>query len=376
MHSNPLPRVCFVIAHLGLGGAQRALTDMVNRWAACGTLRPVVLVLGDESVPAFPLTPGVSLRWLGLSGDSNSAAAKLANNVRRVSGLRKAILAARPDVVVAFQDTTSVLTLLACLGTGLPVVASERTDPAFHHIGAVWSALRVLTYPLAAAVAVQTEAARKALPWPARRKAQVIPNAVFTSKTCGDVTPLPRPLVVSLGRFSPEKGFPELLQAFALAAATRSEWLLVLLGDGPQRTELVTLGQALGLADRLHLPGVVDNVPAWMAQAELFVLASHYEGFPNALCEALACGLPAIATATTGAATVIRQGIDGLLVPVKDVSALAEALGRLMDDEGLRRAMALRATEILTRYDPERIMGLWDRLLGQAMAEQSVKRHK
>ena len=373
MHATPALRICFVIAHLGLGGAQRALTDMVNRWAANGVLRPLVLVLGGESVPTCPLAPGVPLQWLGLTGDSSSATAKLANNVRRVRNLREVILAARPDVVVAFQDTTNVLTLLACLGTGLPVVVSERTDPAFHDIGPAWSALRALAYPLAAAVVVQTEAARKALPWPARSTARIIPNAVFAPKADGDCAPpQPRPLVMGLGRLSPEKGFFELLQSFALAAATRPEWHLALLGHGPQRSELAALGQTLGIDDRLHLPGTVHNAAAWLAQADLFALASHYEGFPNALCEALASGLPAITTATSGSTAVLRPEIDGLLVPVKDVSALAAALGRLMDDEALRRSMALRAPEILERYGADRILGLWEELLEQVSADQPV----
>jgi len=355
--------VVFVIAHLGFGGAQRTLTNMVNRWAARGALRPVVLVLEGERAPAYPMGQGVTVLWLNLAKNSSWALDKIANNLRRIQDIRTALQETRPDIVVAFQDSTNVLTILSCLGAGPPVVVTERTDPARHRIGAAWSALRALTYPLAAVVVAQTEAARKALPWPARRKALAIPNAILTPNADkGCASPLPRPLVLGLGRLSPEKGFSELLRAFALAAATRPAWRLAIAGDGPQGAELSALAHSLGCAERVLFVGAVQNVASWFGQADLFALPSHYEGFPNALCEAMALGLPCIATATSGAAAIIRPEVDGLLVAVGDVPQMALSLARLMDAPQERARLGAAAREVTKRFGEDQVLGLWEKL--------------
>jgi glycosyltransferase involved in cell wall biosynthesis len=119
-----------------------------------------------------------------------------------------------------------------------------------------------------------------------------------------------------------------------------------------------------GLADRVFLPGVSTTPAKVLNEAALFVLSSRFEGFPNALCEAMWCGLPVIATdCPSGPRDIVRNGVDGYLVPCEDVEALARALDEMMDDSARRSAMGTRATEIGRRFHISDIMARWDSLI-------------
>ncbi|MDA3877955.1 MAG: glycosyltransferase, partial [Halothiobacillus sp.] len=121
-----------------------------------------------------------------------------------------------------------------------------------------------------------------------------------------------------------------------------------------------------GLAGRVALPGRVGNLADWYQRAELYVMSSRFEGFPNTLLEAMAHGLPAVSFACeTGPADIIREGIDGHLVPPADGEAgLARAMAAMMQDDDRRQRMGKAAVTVQERFSPERVMGEWDDVLG------------
>ncbi len=139
------------------------------------------------------------------------------------------------------------------------------------------------------------------------------------------------PVVLGAGRLTRQKDFSTLIRAFARLRKTRPVRLLIL-GDGPEREPLMQLAQTLGIDGDLDLPGHVDNPHAWMAKADLFVLSSAWEGSPNVLTEALACGTPVVSTdCPSGPREVLADGRYGPLVPVGDDAALAAAMLRTLD---------------------------------------------
>jgi glycosyltransferase involved in cell wall biosynthesis len=173
-----------------------------------------------------------------------------------------------------------------------------------------------------------------------------------------------RKLLLAVGRLSEEKGFDRLLKAFSELAPTNPEWDLVILGEGALRSELEISVRALGLAARVYLPGRAGNVGDWYASADLYVMSSRFEGFPNTLGEAMAHGCAAVSfDCDTGPRDIIRHNEDGILVPpVDDVQGLAAALENLMQDDELRRRMAEKATEVRQRYSFKNILEMWDKL--------------
>jgi len=360
-------RLTLVIPSLAGGGAERVLSTLANYWQGMG--RGVTLLTYDDGTvpPFYGLDPDIRHVPLGIAQDSRHFVAGVRNNLRRVSALRAALRGSAPDAVVSFLEQTNVLTLLATRGSGTPAVVSERMDPASYRVGAAWERARRWTYPSASAVVVQTQRAADYFPRSLRPRVRVIPNPVVPPPVTKDPSggPSPRPALIAMGRLHPQKGFDLLLRAFAGTRELHPEWSLTILGEGPSRAELEALRDRLGLAGCVSLPGRVKAPDAFLARADVFVMPSRFEGFPNALCEAMACGLPSIsADCPSGPREIIRHGVDGLLVPKEDVGALAAALRRLMSDAGERRRLARRAPEVTERFSPDKVLGMWEELLG------------
>jgi glycosyltransferase involved in cell wall biosynthesis len=163
-----------------------------------------------------------------------------------------------------------------------------------------------------------------------------------------------------MGRLAPQKGFDLLIRAFASIAGQFKDWRVVILGDGPDRYQLAGLARSLWVERQVTFAGYQSDPLAWLRHASLFVLSSRYEGFPNALLEAMQCGLPVIAfDCASGPSEIVRHGTDGLLVPPEDVPALAEAMSRMAGNEELRRSLAQRATEVADRFPPGKIYASW-----------------
>ncbi len=358
-------RLTLVISSLSSGGAERVMSTIANYWAAKGH-QITLITVESERLDFYPLHPEVARTALGLEAASAGLWEALRNNLARLRLLRRKILDSKPDTVLSFIDKTNVLTLLACLGTRVPVVVSERTDPRYHGIGRIWSLLRRLLYPAAKAVVVQSEGVRG---WaehfvPPERVA-VIPNPIQPPPggTRAGLPPSTR-RVMAMGRLSDEKRFDLLIRAFGRCQSRHPEWSLIIFGEGDERGRLEALVAEMGLLGWVTLPGRTKEPVTALRQADLFVMSSRYEGFPNALLEAMACGLPVISTdCPSGPREIIRNGIDGWLVPPGDVEALSAAMDRLMSDENERRRLGTRAVEVLERFGLEKAMRQWEEVL-------------
>ena len=181
---------------------------------------------------------------------------------------------------------------------------------------------------------------------------QVPPAPARRAPVAGEVS------LIFLGRLVPSKGVATLLHALAQARAARPglAWRLVVAGKGVLRAELERLAAKLDLAGAVQFTGPVDNVPSYLGQADIFVLPSLAEGLSNALLEAMAYGLPCIATRVGGTPELIQDGQTGLLVAPEDTAGLAAALVRLADDPALRETLGQQARQhVAAEFSLERI---------------------
>lgn len=349
------------------------MAGLANKWAEKGWQVSLV-TLGHEGEPFFPLHSAVGHEDLGLVRASRHLGEAIRHNFRRVKAIRRTIIERRPDVVISFQDSTNVIALLAASGLAIPVVISQRVHPAHHDIGRIWTLARRLIYRRADVVVAQTEDVAVWLStFTPRERISVIPNFVESPQKrtggntangtgCGHADGLL--WIAAAGRLVRQKGFDLLLAAFARTSARFAEWRLVIYGDGPERATLERLARTLGIASRVTFAGQVKDLMTHIHEAQLFVLSSRFEGFPNVLLEAMACGMPVVSfDCDSGPRDIIRHGVDGLLVPAQNTDALASALERLMADEGERHRFATRAVEVRKRFSPERIVSCWETVL-------------
>jgi GalNAc-alpha-(1->4)-GalNAc-alpha-(1->3)-diNAcBac-PP-undecaprenol alpha-1,4-N-acetyl-D-galactosaminyltransferase len=374
--NNAMTRLTAVIPAMSPGGAERVMATMANYWAA-RDWEITLLTFDDGALPSFfPLDPRIVHRPLGIAKASSSKMDAVKNNLTRITTLRRAITASRPDVALSFLDATNVTTLLATRGLRVPVIVEEHTDPAQKGLTGSWARLRRLLYPRADRVVVLSEQARRYFTPTVQARTLIIPNPITVSPPGEPKAPLSRKTLIALGRLGPEKGFDLLLDAFARIAPEHPDWHLTIWGEGDLRADLEAQRARLGLAARVDLPGRTANPHDELRAADLFVMSSRREGFPMALGEAMACGLAVVsADCESGPRQIIRPGIDGVLVPPEDAAALAAALDRLMRDPGERARLAARAPEVLDRFGIERVMAIWESVITDVVAGRKSHRN-
>lgn len=372
------PAILCVINSLEGGGAERVFVQVAAALADAFGEGAVEIALLDAEDEAYPAPAGVAKTVLGAQGS-------LVNSVRRLSAFAQA---RRPRLIVSFLTRGNCAAVAAARACGAAVLISERVHTTSHFGHSVKGRINRLAvraaYPLADHVVAVSQGVAETLvrTYGVRRaRLSVIPNPVDAQaiRRLGAAAPeisLPAHFTVAVGRLAPVKDFAMLIEAYARARLASD---LVILGEGALRARLLQQALALGVADRLHMPGFLANPHAVMARAQAYVSSSRAEGFPNALAEAMALGLPAAATdCPSGPAELLggegeTRGVTearwGVLTPVGDVAAMAQALSLIASPaarERLGRAGAQRIEAFAPAAALSRWVALAERLLGAA----------
>ncbi len=364
-------RLLIFIYSMGNGGAERVTANLANYWAAKGSDITIV-TLAPVSLNFYELHPAIKSISLDLASESGNILAGMWNNTRRVLALRQTLRQIQPNIALGMMSTASVLLALAAWGLPtLRTIGAEHNYPPQQPSGYLWEYLRSKSYGLLNAVTALTSEGQNWIKNNTKAtKVLVIPNPVSWPLVGKEPQISPRAfcqterrLLLAVGRLNQIKGYDGLIEVFSKLAAKHSDWDLAIVGEGSLRALLEKQIQGSGLEKRIVLPGRAGNVNEWYEQADLFVMSSHTEGFPNTLIEAMSYGLAAVSfDCDTGPRDIIRHELDGLLVPPGDVNALSAALDKIMDDDLLRLEFAKRAIEVRERFSMEKIAGLWEQL--------------
>lgn len=373
-------RIAFLISRADvIGGAQIHVRDLSTALRARGV--DVIVLAGGEG----PL--GEQLRARGIPFHCVANLHRAPGPVAAVKALRdiRGLLGElRPDLLSTHSTNAGLLGRIAAWSLGIPVLFTAHgwgfTDgrPLSQRI-AFWLVERA-TAPLAARIitvcdsdlqaAVQTHLTR-----PARLVAiaNAMPEVERSLRARPEKSP---PKVVMVARLSIWKDHPTLL--YALAELADLDWDLELVGDGPLREETESLAASLGLASRVRFAGYRDDVPARLADAQVFVLATKWEGFPRSILEAMRAGLPVIASEVGGVRESVRDGETGFVVPCGDVGALRDRLQLLLTSPGQRRSMgAAGRAWYEKRFSMERLLAettaVYEAVLADARGGSDVR---
>lgn len=359
-----------VIGSLAGGGAERQMSGMANYWAEKDWAVILATWSGPEVIDFYPIDARVSRAYLAAPAESAAdGVSRIRVNLNRVLRLRRLLKSSRPHAVLSFMTESNLLTILAAVGLNLRVVVSERVQPAMHSAFPwTWRALRRVLYTWADAVVAQTGDAAHWLERNCRARAVVIPNAL---RALPETSEERESLIVAVGRLTHQKGFDLLLRAFARIAPTFKDWRLSIIGEGIERRSLTALSEELSLADRVSFVGQTPDVVEWLARAGLVVQPSRFEGFPNVVLESMGMGVAVIsADCPSGPADLIKDGVNGRLVPVEDVETLAGVMADLMSRPAESARLGRAATEVRQRFHQDVVMYRWERCLFPEHANQ------
>lgn len=324
-------RIALVLPDLRVGGAQRVLLLLAKEFRAAGREVDIVSLLDDGQLIA-DLPEGVGYR--PLLQRKNTRGLWLAMSA--MAGLVRYLREQQPDAILSSMTGTNLLTVLAHVRSGrrgrLLLREAASIDNTRSRMSR-WLMRRL--YPradglLAVSTGVAEDLVRLGLD---ERAIRIIHNPVDVGRlrllaTAGSPLPSLRrePYIVSIGRLTAQKDHRTLLRAYAISSVRHSH-RLVIVGEGEERGALEALACELGIDDRLELPGAMVNPYRVLKDAALHVLSSHWEGYPNVLLEALALGVPVVATdCAAGPRELLEGGRYGSLVPVGDCIALAQAM--------------------------------------------------
>jgi GalNAc-alpha-(1->4)-GalNAc-alpha-(1->3)-diNAcBac-PP-undecaprenol alpha-1,4-N-acetyl-D-galactosaminyltransferase len=363
-------RLMLVIPSLLAGGAERVMSILANHWVGQGWDVALVTYSRPET-DFYPIDPRVERIGIGLLEPSQGFWQVVTRNLRRSTRMRGAIARFHPQVIISFLDTNSMVTYLAGLGLGAKLVVAKHNDPEKERLGWVLTRLQKVFYSRCDALVVLSEQHSRYFRDRGISRMRVIPNPVVESSSPAEGRrvwsrlnlPLSSRYIMAVGRLTRQKGFDVLLDAWAMVPG-KDGWRLVIFGEGEERPVLEGKRIQLGIEDSVFFPGTVNPLSDYFHSADLFVLPSRYEGFPMVLVEAMACGLPVIAAdCTSSISEIVRDGVNGLLVPPQDPPALANILSRLMNDADTSKRLGKNAPAVLETFSLEKVAGLWEELL-------------
>lgn len=353
------------------GGAERVTSHMASYWASKGhSITLITYTSADNN--RYELPDNVRTCSLDIDYPSSGVLSAIANNFKRITTVRSKLKELQPHVVISMMATANILTALACIGLGIKTIGCERNYPGDDDTPSGWKLLRKRAYRLLNHVVAQTDQGKSWLEENTNAQHCVsIPNPI--------ILPLPsfqphlspshyagQNIVLGVGRLTDQKQFSHLIHAFSKIAIDHPQWKLIILGDGEQRQQLQALVESLSCSEQIELPGRAGNIADWLKIAEIFVLSSRTEGFPNALIEAMAHNTAVISyDCKTGPNEIIEHGVNGLLVSPNDEAKLTSDLNTLIKNEPQRVAFSREAEKIKNKLDINTIMKSWDALVSR-----------
>lgn len=350
-----MKKIMFFIPRMGGGGAERVVANLANEFDKRGD--KVIIYTPTDNKSFYKLNDSIKIIGENYSVSKKKIIRQIilgVNGIRLWFAYSKRIKKEKPDVIVSFLTETNIIALTH-KNKGCKVIVSERNDPTKRN-KLIQRIIQYL-YPRADVLVCQSQKIAKYFN---SKNTVVIPNPIDSS-----ILPEPfygnrRKTVVGVGRLMGQKNFANLINAFSILPKKLSDYTLEIYGEGVLRTELQDLIQGLKFERRVKLMGAHKDVLERIKDASLFVMSSDYEGYPNALAEAMSIGLPVICTDFySGTARELIRDNNGLIVPVGDSTIMAQAIANLLLNPEKREVLSKENLKIRDRFSIKNIADMW-----------------
>lgn len=347
-------RILIYTPKISGGGSERFATVISRSLANCGN--EVTLLTGLAEPNEYEVAPYVNRICI----ETTPNILKTGIKIKRYAYKHKT------DILIAIGILPNItMGLMKFLGFRIPVIMSERNAPKQDHLSNMTKILRWLFFRFANAYVFQTTEAKRFYSKNIQQRSVVIPNPIregLPVRTC-----VHNKEIVSIGRLASQKNYPLLLKAFEIVCRNNNDYQLRIFGQGKKESELKQLATSLGIEKRVIFEGFSSNVHESIKNSDIYVISSDFEGLPNSLMEAMAMGFPVISTdcPAGGPRMLIKHGVNGLLTPVQDVSAMAQAILQLISNQDHKEYLASNAKHILDTCNVDSITERWNNLLKQ-----------
>lgn len=355
---NERKKIAFYIGSLRKGGAERVFVNLAEYFHGEGYR--VVMVTQYQKEEEYDLPDGVE-RILSEIEEEKVSPSRVVNFLRRLNKLHAIWKEQKPDLVLSCIGKNNFMAVVTTMGTKTKAVVSVVGEAKEEYPSRGMRVLADFLFSNAAGVILQTERSRGFFCRKVGEKAVILPNSLNPAFIRPRYEGVREKRIVSVGRMDANKNHEMQLRAFAALKDKYPEYSLVVYGEGELRPHIEETAAKLGIAQRVFLPGVVQDVAARLERASLFLLTSYSEGVSNALIEALALGLPVIATDVPSGGTeeLIEDGVNGLVIPAGDQAALERAMDRLLGTPDYADRLGREAARIQERLAPARVNPLW-----------------
>ena len=355
-----------------VGGVERMSVALANEMVRRGHSVHFVSLDTKPPVMYFSVDPSIKMHYVATQDPDRRAS--FGERWKRLLKLRALMRREKFDAAMGFQDGAYLSLVTAAIGTGVPVIAAERNAPSrFDHMSSRKAKIVAFnSFRFARRITVQCESYRNEYPEFLRHKIAVIPNPVPPV----GASPLPgNKKILFVGRLESQKNVKALIEAFRLAAPKRPGWTLDIVGDGSQRPSLERQAKEAGISERIIFHGAQRDVDRYYQSCDIFVMPSLFEGFPNAVAEAMGHGRPCAGFASClGVRDLILDGVTGLLAQDGfSPESLADVLARLMDDADARASMGASGHEAVKAFAPPVIFDSWERVFKESFGKAAVR---
>ena len=323
-------KIAFVTPGMTFGGAERVISILANHWCDMGH-EVSMFITATNRLPVYKMNEKIKVEYFA---DYNE---KGVSHLKLISAIRKFINDEKPDSVISFMNDVCAYTIIALIGTGIPVIYSERNDPNKTNQGKVEKLCRKIVEIGTKHIVFQTNGARTCYSKKVQRKSSIILNPVNLDKiperTKEEINYLE---IVSVGRLEPQKNQELLIDAFNIVSKKHKDAVLKIYGEGSLKNKLQSRIDELGLTEHVFLMGAKSDVLEWIKDSFCFVLSSDFEGLPNSLIEAMCIGMPCISTdCSPGGARELLRNDRGIVVPCGNKEELAEAINMYLEKQDI-----------------------------------------